>query len=106
MAAKQPRFLAITFRVGSPTDGFLVGPILVSTSDYRRFRYWDEPDEVQLEPGDYEIVKIYPQGLGREVAEVLFRLDFAPPESLEGYSWLVAAEGLGARQQSGCVVAA
>jgi hypothetical protein len=104
MAVKQRRFLAITFRVGSHRDGFLVGPILVSTDDYRRFRYWDEPEEVLLGPGDYEIVRLYPYGISRELAEQLFAQDFARGAGV--VALFVSAEGLGARGEQGCVVSA
>ncbi len=43
------RFLVIRFRVGSPESGYLVGPTLVSTCDYKRFHYWDEPGAATLE---------------------------------------------------------
>ena len=70
------RFLVINFRVGSRENGYLVGPALVSTRDYKRFHYWDEPSAVVLGEDDYEVVKVYRLGLTYDEATRLFALDF------------------------------
>ena len=80
MIVKQRRFLAIKYWVGSATTGSLVGPVLVSTSDYRHFHFWDEPDVATLEPTDYEIVKVYRLGSTIEELETRFVREF-PPEA-------------------------
>ena len=71
MASKQRRFLVINYWVGAPANGVLVGPVLVSTSDYLLFHFSDECDAVMLDPADYVIIKIYP--LGCAYAEALSR---------------------------------
>jgi hypothetical protein len=76
MALKQRRFLVINYWVGTPTSGALVGPVLVSTSDYRHFHFWDELDAVTLELCDYEIIKMYPHGCNFNQAESLFVREF------------------------------
>jgi hypothetical protein len=76
---EQRRFLVINFRVGSRENGYLVGPALVSTRDYKRFHYWDEPSAVVLEADDYEVVKVYPLGMTYGEVSLLFAKDFAPP---------------------------
>ena len=78
---EQRRFLAINFWVGPRTEGYLVGPILVSTSDYERFHFWDEPSAALLGAGDYEIVKLYPRGLSYEEVTRQFATDFSPAAS-------------------------
>jgi len=72
------RFLVINFRVGTRENGYLVGPTLVSTRDYKRFHYWDEPSAVVLGPDDYEVVKVYPLGLTCGEVSLLFAKDFLP----------------------------
>jgi hypothetical protein len=76
MTSKQRRFLVITYWVGSPTNGAFVGPVLVSTSDYHHFHFWDELDAATLRPGDYEVVKIYPLGTTFPEAERRFAQEF------------------------------
>jgi len=75
------RFLVISFWVGTREDGYLVGPTLVSTRDYRRFHYWDEPSAVVLGADDYEVVKVYPLGLTCGEVSLLFAKDFLPTTS-------------------------
>ena len=75
------QFLVISFRVGTREDGYLVGPTLVSTRDYKRFHYWDEPSAVVLGADDYEVVKVYPLGLSCGEAALLFAKDFLPTSS-------------------------
>src|SRR5262245_33688647 len=57
------RFLVINFRVGSRENGYLVGPALVSTRDYKRFHLWDEPNAAVLGEDDHEVVKVHRLGL-------------------------------------------
>lgn len=78
MSPRQRRFLVINFRVGTRNDGYLVGPILVSTHDFRRFHYWDEPEAVLLEDDDFEILVLYPLGMSRDEAAYRFGIDFPP----------------------------
>lgn len=75
------RFLVINFRVGTRENGYLVGPTLVSTRDYKRFHYWDEPSAVMLGADDYEVVKVYPLGLTCGEVSLLFAKDFLPTTS-------------------------
>ena len=72
------RFLAINFRVGSRESGYLVGPALVSTRDYKWFHYWAEPGAAMLEADDYEVVKVYPLGMTYGEVSLLFAKDFPP----------------------------
>ena len=72
------RYLVIKFRIGTCESGYLVGPVLVSTSDYHRFHFWDEPDEAYLDAGDYEVVRVYPLGCECAEAERRFTREFAP----------------------------
>ena len=72
------RFLVIKFRVGSRENGYFVGPILVSTRDYKRFHYWDEPGAAMLEADDYEVVKVYPLGMTYGEVSLFFVRDFLP----------------------------
>jgi hypothetical protein len=72
------RFLVINFRVGTRENGYLVGPALVSTRNYRRFHYWDEPSAVVLGEDDFEVVKVYPLGLTCGEVSLLFAKDFPP----------------------------
>lgn len=72
------RFLVIKFWVGSREYGYLVGPTLVSTCDYKRFHYWDEPGVAVLEADDYEVVKVYPLGMTYGEVSLLFVRDFPP----------------------------
>jgi hypothetical protein len=73
------RFLVINFRVGSRENGYLVGPTLVSTRDYKRFHYWDEPGTVVLGEDDYEVVKAYRLGVTYDEVTRQFAEDFPPP---------------------------
>lgn len=75
---EQRRFLVISYRVGTPENGYLVGPTLVSTRDYKRFHYWDEPGAATLEADDYEVVKVYPLGMTCGEVSLLFARDFPP----------------------------
>ena len=56
------RFLVINFRVGSRDTGYLVGPALVSTCDYKQFHLWEEPSAAVLSDDEYEVVKVYRLG--------------------------------------------
>jgi hypothetical protein len=76
MIPKQRRFLIIKYWVGSPTSGALVGPVLVSTSDYHHFHFWDELDAATFGSGDYEIVKVYPLGSSFTEAQRQFAQEF------------------------------
>jgi hypothetical protein len=81
---EQRRFLAINFWVGTSNDGYLVGPALVSTSDYQQFHYWDEPSAATLGEDDYEILKVYRLGLTYAEAVRQFTKDF-PPTAIAPY---------------------
>ena len=70
------RFLVIKFRVGSRENGYLVGPALVSTRDYRRFHLWDEPGAAVLGEDDYEVVKVYRPGLSYDEVTRQFAKEF------------------------------
>jgi len=72
------RFLVINFLVGTRENGYLVGPALVSTRDYKRFHYWDEPGAAVLEADDYEVVKVYRFGLTYDDVTRQFAKDFPP----------------------------
>jgi hypothetical protein len=72
------RFLVIKFWVGNRENGYLVGPTLVSTRDYKRFHYWDEPGAVALEADDYEVLKVYPLGMTYGEVSLFFARDFPP----------------------------
>ncbi len=85
MTPKQRRFLVINYWVGAPTSGLLVGPVLVSTSDYRHFHFCDELDAATLDPGDYEVVKVYPLGSTFNQVEPRFMQEFASDVAL---AWL------------------
>jgi hypothetical protein len=74
---EQRRFLAINFWIGTRENGYLIGPALVSTSDYELFHFWDEPLAATLGTNDYEIMKLYPRGLTFEEATQQFAKDFA-----------------------------
>jgi hypothetical protein len=88
------RFLVINFRVGSRENGYLVGPTLVSTRDYKRFHYWDEPGAATLEADDYEVVKVYPLGMTYGEVSLFFIRDF-PPAATErdGSAGWIASDG-------------
>jgi hypothetical protein len=70
------RFLVINFRVGTRDNGYFVGPALVSTRDYKRFHYWDEPSGAVLGEDDYEVVKVYRLGLTYDQVIRQFTKDF------------------------------
>jgi hypothetical protein len=76
--SEQRRFLAINFRVGTRENGYLVGPALVSTRDYKQFHLWDEPSAAVLGEDDYEVVKVYRLGLTSDEATQQFAQDFSP----------------------------
>jgi hypothetical protein len=79
------RFLVINFRVGTRESGYLVGPVLVSTCDYKWFHLWDEPSAAVLSEDDYEVVKVY--RLGLTVGEVTrqFAKDFPQTTTTRPY---------------------
>ncbi len=77
-APELRRFLVINFRVGTRDNGYFVGPALVSTRDYKRFHYWDEPNEAVLGEDDYEVVKVYRLGLTFDEVTRQFTIDFPP----------------------------
>ena len=89
---EQRRFLVIKFRVGSRENGYLVGPTLVSTRDYKRFHYWDEPAAATLEADDYKVVKVYPLGMTYGEVSLLFAKDFPPAATEPGQSagWITS----------------
>jgi hypothetical protein len=64
----------------------LVGPVLVSTADYRHFHFWDEVDAATLHPGDYQVVKVYPLGTTLPEVERRFAQEF-PSDA--GVAWLL-----------------
>jgi hypothetical protein len=70
------RFLVINFRVGTRQNGYLVGPALVSTCDYKQFHLWDEPSAAVLGEDDYEVVKVYQLGLTYDEVTRQFANDF------------------------------
>ena len=92
--SEQRRFLVISFRVGTRENGYLVGPTLVSTRDYKRFHFWDEPSAATLEADDYAVVKVYPLGMTYGEVALLFVRDFPPAgtRSQRSAGW-VAADG-------------
>ncbi len=91
---ERRRFLVISFRVGTRDDGYFVGPALVSTRDYKRFHYWDEPDTAVLEADDFAVVKSYPLGLTCGEASLLFVRDFPPTASrLDRSAGWIASDG-------------
>jgi len=94
MALKQRRFLVINYWVGTPTSGALVGPVLVSTSDFRHFHFWDELDAVTLDLGDYEIVKLYPLGSNFNDVQSRFVREFQSDETGESMRLDPAAPAL------------
>lgn len=71
------RYLVIRFRVGAQDTGYFVGPILVSTSDYRSFHFWDEPEGAVLDVGDYQVVRVYPLGCGHGEALRRYASEFS-----------------------------
>ena len=75
-APELRRFLVINFRVGSRENGYLVGPALVSTRDYKRFHLWDEPSTAVLGEDDYEVVKVYRLGLSYDDVSQQYTKDF------------------------------
>jgi hypothetical protein len=105
---EQRRFLAINFRVGTRENGYLVGPALVSTSDYAHFHLWDEPSAALLDVDDYEIIKLYPRGLTYDAVAQQFAQNFPSamirPDSSAGgmaagaASWWQAWTGRGQQQ--------
>ena len=95
---ERRRFLAINFRIGTRENGYLIGPALVSTSDYARFHFWDEPGAAEFDADEYEIVKLYQRELSYDEATRQFARDFPPAVSglcLSGWSALGAAGGAG-----------
>ena len=77
-ASELRRFLVINFRVGSRDNGYLVGPVLVSTRDYMRFHLWDEPSAAVLGADDYEVVRVYRLGLTYDEVMQQFANEFPP----------------------------
>ena len=77
-APELRRFLVINFLVGTRENGYLIGPALVSTRDYKRFHYWNEPSSVVLKEDDYEVVKIYRLGITYDEVIRRFAKDFPP----------------------------
>ena len=73
---EQRRFLAINFWVGTRENGYLVGPALVSTSDYAHFHLWDEPSAAMLDVDEYEIIELYPRGLTYDAVVQQFAQNF------------------------------
>lgn len=93
-APEQRRFLVINFWVGSRENGYLVGPALVSTRDYKRFHLWDEPSAALLGEDDYEVIKVYRLGDTYDEVARQFAKDF-PPTATEPYrsvGW-IASDG-------------
>lgn len=80
MEPEQRHFLAIYYWLGIRENGSLIGPVLVSTYDFRAFHLWDELDPAVLEADEYEVVKVYPLGLTSMEAERLFAREFFPAE--------------------------
>jgi hypothetical protein len=95
---ERRRFLVINFRIGTRENGYLIGPALVSTSDYARFHFWDEPCAAEFDADEYEIVKLYQRGLSYDEATRQFAKEFPLVFSgpwLPGWSALSAAGGAG-----------
>ena len=92
---EQRRFLAINFRVGNRQNGYLVGPVLVSTCDYVQFHFWDEPFAAEFDMDGYEIIKLYPRDMTYDEASRQFTKEFTP--ALNGPQpigwWLPAQAG-------------
>ena len=84
-APELRRFLVINFRAGTRENGYLVGPALVSTRDYKRLHFWDEPSAAVLSEDDYEIVKIYRLGLTYDQVTGQYAKDF-PSTGTQPYS--------------------
>ncbi|HEX9371747.1 MAG TPA: hypothetical protein VF897_12115 [Roseiflexaceae bacterium] len=87
-APEQRRFLVINYWIGSRDNGYLYGPVLVSTCDYEQFHLWDEPGAAVLEEDEYEIIELYPHGLSYDQAVRRFAKEFppavvGPPYSIE-----------------------
>src|SRR5262245_861149 len=70
------RFLVINFWVGSRENGYLVGPALVSTRDYKLFHLWDEPSAAVLGEDDYEVGKVSRLGLSYDDVSRQYTKDF------------------------------
>ena len=87
MILKQRRFLVINYWVGTPANGTFVGPVLVSTTDYWHFHFWDELDAATLGPTDYQIIKIYPSGCTLNEAQSRFVREFQSGMAVE---WMLA----------------
>jgi hypothetical protein len=94
-APELRRFLVINFRVGTRDDGYLVGPALVSTRDYKQFHYWDEPSAALLSEDDFEVVKRYPLGLTYDEVTRQFIKDFPPTATtLQPAAGWIAPDGI------------
>ena len=93
--SEQRRFLVINFWVGSHDNGYLAGPVLVSTADFERFHFWDELSAAMLEEDEYQIVKLYPRGLTYDQATQQFAQDFPPTTAGPCYSgvWIIPNGG-------------
>ena len=90
----ERRFLAINFWVGSRDNGYLVGPVLVSTPDYHQFHLWDEPAVAILREDEYQIVKLYPRSLTYDAATKLFAADFPPGAASRSTAGRFAPDGI------------
>ena len=92
---EQRRFLVIKFWVGSHENGYLVGPTLVSTRDYKRFHFCDESSAAVLGEDDYEVMKVYPLGMTYGEVSLFFVRDFPPAATERDHSagW-TASDGI------------
>ena len=70
------RFLVINYWIGSCDDGYLDGPVLVSTRNYEQFYLWDEPYAADLSEDEYQIIELYPRGLTYDEASRRFDAEF------------------------------
>ena len=73
---EQRRFLVINYWIGNCDDGYLDGPVLVSTGNYEQFYLWDEPYAADLSEDEYQIVELYPRGLTYDEASRRFDAEF------------------------------
>ena len=97
---EQRRFLAINFCVGTRQNGYLVGPVLVSTRDYVQFHFWDEPFAAEFDLDGYEIIKLYPRDMTYDEASRQFTKDFAPPlNGPQPAGWRLPAQAAPASEQ-------
>ena len=108
---EQRRFLVINYWIGSYEDGYLDGPVLVSTRNYEQFYLWDEPYAADLSEDEYQIIELYPRGMAYDEASRRFAAEFpgvaggrtpGEPLTLEEALWQKVAHPAASR----CVVAA